>query len=1115
MSSSPEQTALIDNSSAVTDERELLPLSGGRDPDAILEGLNDAQREAVAHLGGPLLIVAGAGSGKTRTLTRRFEWLVSQGVPVDRILALTYTNDAASELAERIEQVLGESIEDANATTFHSLCINVLRDEAAAANLNPFFAPATGPDRVAIVLSRLNELSFDHIQLRGNPAAAIGDLIEFIDRLKEECAGPERLLEYAHGLMADAVDPDARQKAELMTEQAHFYAMHEVFLREANVLDFGGMQFELYKLLSGNEDVRQRISRRFDHILVDEFQDTSYVQLEILKLLAADHGNIAAVGDDDQSIYRFRGANARSITDFGARFGEFKRVELELNYRSAPPIIDAARAIVGQIESTRRVEKNLTAAEDKPGAVRFWHCDSEVAEAQAIVTEIERLIAEESVAPREICVLVAKRSHVEVLADRLGVHEIPYVLTARDFFQRSEIRVPLSWLKVLTNPTLNEDAWRMLTAPPIGLESSEYALLMRWMSKNKHPHVVAAMRNAARGKQFTPETLDKIRAFIDTYDKAAEMLDELRPGEFVIRLINRIALKGNLLLRGDRRTPDRLANLGKLQRMAEDFATRRPQATAREFALYITAMAEAGFGEDSESAQSDPNAVRVMTAHGSKGLEFDYVFIPGMSRNRWPGNRTSSKYELPPALVRQPGRMPEGKDDNAVKRAAHVEDQRRLVHVAMTRARTQLVLSHFDAKARNHDVSEFFSEALEALNGTEEPFAERSFDAAEFVYSELAELRGELMSSIDEAGAELGEMRLDASSDTPADIARFTELLKLSALTHRLRQGQSVSSALPEVNDMLATNLSPAQRSYYENSPLDARLLASEQRMERLVKVFDSLSPQLGAYLPVTKDGMLRLSASDLGVYQRCPKMYEFEKVIRIPTREQSHLRLGILVHNVLERFHRDTGEQEMQPNAISAKLADLIDAAIAAGGWGNSDDDRQLLERARTMCERYADSEYSRPQGKIELETKFSLKLDPSPSMADTQVAGRMLTGIQVNGKIDRIERLADGSHRLLDYKTGKKKTKGEVQKDAQLVLYRLAASEVLGIEASELVYYYLEDISPAVIAAATDERVAEVRETINSVADAIVQGRFEPTPEYSKCKTCAFSHVCPATEA
>ncbi len=1085
--------------------------------DDLLEGLNEEQVKAVTHLGGPLLIVAGAGSGKTRTLTRRFEWLVSQGVPADRILALTYTNDAAAELAERIEIALGENFDDINATTFHALCLDLLKDEAAAADLNPFVSTATQPDRIAIMLGRLSELNFHRLPLRGNPAQLIGDLNAMIDRLKEDCISPDALRDYAEHALADAADPDAREKAETMLEQSRYYAAHDQVLKDAAAIDFGGMQFELYKLLSRDEATRARIARKYDHVLVDEFQDATFVQLEILKLLTQDHRNLAAVGDDDQSIYGFRGASARSIIGFGGRFGDFTQVELELNYRSAPPIIDAARALVTQIDGDRRVQKDLTAATDKPGGVQFWRAANEVAESQAIVAEIERLIADEGVEPREICVLAKTRGNMSVLADRIAAHNLPYVLDTYDFFQRSEIRVPLSWLKVLANPMLNEDAWRMLTAPPVNLDSAEYAQLTRWMSKKKQPHILEAMRSASRNKQFAPETIDKFRVFVETFDFAENLLDELRPGEFTLRLINRVAIKGTVLLQSGANAPDRLANLSKLQKLAEAFGARRPQATAREFANYITAIADSGIEEASEHAEVDPNAVRLMTAHGSKGLEFEYVFVPGMVRSRWPGARQSDKYNVPRPLLRDPMPPLPGKESESL-RAEHIEETRRLAHVAMTRARGQLVLSWFEAPTRGHKVSDFFVEAMDAVGGEEVELDEHDFETTDFIYAEMEELRKHVMGSIEKTGAQLGEMRLDAAAQTPAEFARFAELIKLSALTHRLRQNQPVSAALPELNGILMASMSPAQRSEFENSGLDARLIESEQRVEQLEQTIGAIAPRLSSFLPVTGN-RLRLSASAIGQYQRCPKMYEYETVLRVPTREQSHLRLGILVHNVLERFHRDGETAEDVPEA-KERLTKLLNRAIATGGWGDNDDDRQLLDRARRMIDRYAESDFARPDGMVTTEAGFQLKLPPTELMKDTPVGGKILDGIQDNGKLDRIDTAPDGGKRVVDYKTGSdSKTAAQLrsgaQSEVQLAIYKLAAADSMGLEAEGLVYYFLENTTPVIEAEATEEHVAEVRETINEVADKIISLDFTPKPEYMKCKFCAFNHVCPATEA
>ena len=1103
MSESPEQTTL----------------GAATVAEGSLEGLNDAQRQAVTHRGGPLLIVAGAGSGKTRTLTRRFEWLVSQGVPIDRVLALTYTNDAAAELIERIEQAIPEANDEIDAMTFHALCMDVLRDEAAAAQINPFFTIATEADRIAIMLARQNEISFEETQVRGNPAAALGDLIKLIDRLKEDCVGPEELLAYGEAKLADSVEETDRAAARKLIEQARQYAQHERFLRDAGAVDFGGLQFGLYKLMSADEELRQRVARRWEHVLVDEFQDASYVQLEILKLLVKDHGNIAAVGDDDQSIYRFRGASPRSILDFERRFGPATEVALELNYRSAPSIIEAARSLVGMIPDDRRRPKLLQAApENGDGEVLFWHAASEIGEAQAIVTEIERLIADKGVEPREICVLARQHDHLENIASRLHAHDIPVQRVDRDFFKRSEIRVPMSWLKVLADPTLSEDAWRMLVAHPIGVNAGEYAQLMRWMRKQKHPHVIEAVHSCQRSRHFSPETIDKLRHFTVTFDALSAQLNELAPGEFMIRLINQIAIKGGVLIEYDRDAPERFANLSKLQRLADEYGSRLPQATARDFAVYMTAMVDAGLKEESERAEVNPNAVRLMTAHKSKGLEFDYVFVPGLTEARWPGRRQPGP-KVPDALLKDPMPPLPGKDG---EREAYIEEIRRLAHVAMTRARKQLVLSWFDtgqdAVGRKTTVSRFFDEACVAVDGQVQEFAERDFETSDFVYAEMEALRGELLRGVDATGASLGEMRLDAAGGAPEDLAKFAELIKLNALTHRLRHGQTIEAALPELNAMLESSMSAVQIAAFRASDLDERLTVSEQRVRELGKVLRGYTPELANYLPLVGN-RLRLSASAIGSYQRCPKQYEYENVLRIPTAEQSHLRLGIAVHNVLERFHKE-GTAGLSEEAARERLIDLMRQQIQTGGWGRTDDDRQLLARARKMLENYAASDFARPDGSVRTEVKFSLNLPPTEKMRETPVAGRVLDGIQINGKIDRIDTLPDGTQRVVDYKTGNDKKgatalRNQVAQEIQLAIYKYAGARELGVDAEGLVYYFLENEHPVIEAEATQEHVDEVRATIDEVADKIISLDFTPKPEFMKCSGCAFRHVCPATEA
>lgn len=240
---------------------------------------------------------------------------------------------------------------------------------------------------------------------------------------------------------------------------------------------------------------------------------------------------------------------------------------------------------------------------------------------------------------------------------------------------------------------------------------------------------------------------------------------------------------------------------------------------------------------------------------------------------------------------------------------------------------------------------------------------------------------------------------------------------------------------------------------------------------------------------------------------------------MKIPTPDQSHLRLGITVHNVLERFHKDLDEP-LEPDDARKRLEYLLEQSVITGGWGRTDDDKQLLDRARKMLDRYADSEFARPEGPVKTEAGFSLKLPPTKLMETTPVGGKILDGIQINGKIDRIDTMADGSQRVVDYKTGNDKKgavalRNQVAKEIQLAIYKYAGAEELGIDAQGLVYYFLENAQPVIEAEATEEHVAEVRATIDEVADKIIALDFTPDPEYNKCRSCAFRHVCPATEA
>src|SRR4051812_43631277 len=402
------------------------------------DALNRAQRAAMTHPGGPLLVVAGAGTGKTSTICRRFAWLVEQGTPADQVLALTFSSSAAAEMRERLETLITSPYEQLHVQTFHGFCSTLLADEALEAGVDPFFSPVTPADRLALLLDRIDELSLRHHEIRGNPASLMASFVARIDRLKDEMVSADDYVAYAERLAEDAGDDAARAHAARELEFGRLYAGHDRLLGERGALDFGDLILRAFRMLHTKAHVRERAARRFAHVLVDEYQDTNFAQGMLLRLLVEEHRNVTVVGDDDQAIYRFRGASQKNLRDFEREFPKVELVRLERNYRSGRRILDAAHAVVAPTPG--RIDKRLTGRQG--GRVRFWHCRSERAQAQAVAAEVEGLVVKEGVSPSEVCVLVRSVTNEgQVIASALEERAVPFRrVGSAAYFQRAEVR---------------------------------------------------------------------------------------------------------------------------------------------------------------------------------------------------------------------------------------------------------------------------------------------------------------------------------------------------------------------------------------------------------------------------------------------------------------------------------------------------------------------------------------------------------------------------------------------------------------------------------------------------------------------------------------------------
>jgi DNA helicase-2/ATP-dependent DNA helicase PcrA len=1044
----------------------------------LLDGLNANQRAVVTHPGGPLLVVAGAGTGKTRVLTRRFAWLVEQGTPADGILALTFSTPAAAEMRERLETLLEAPYEELNVSTFHSFCLKLLRDEALEACVDPFLSPVTPADRLALLLDRIGDLSLRHHEIRGNPAPLLASFVSRIDRLKDELISADELRAWAEKLPASTDAERAHTCRE--REFARLYADHDRLLEERGALDFGDLIVRAFKLLHERPHVRERTARRFQHVLVDEYQDTNFAQGMLLRLLVEDHANVTVVGDDDQAIYRFRGASQKNLLEFERELPDVTTVKLERNFRSGRRILDAAAAVVAPIEA--RVEKKLTGASG--GRVRFWSCTSERAQAQAVAAEAERLI-DGGVAPEEIGVLVRSvKSEGAVVAAALEERAIPFrTLGAAAYFQRAEVRDVLAWLRALADPGDSGAVVRALSRPPIELRSVDVARLTQLARRRKldMPSAVAA---ALEGPQLSEEGRDRARAFLRLYRSASTAFEDRRPDAFVMRLIERIGLRRQQVFATHADTVERLRNIAKLPELATAYMRREPQATAREFARYLAAVAESGLREDEAVEQPTASAVPVMTMHAAKGLEFDHVFVLGLSAGAMPGPFRAPNGDVPDELLKE--RLEVGSP-----RAEHEAEMRRLLHVAMTRARKGLVLAWAQAGAPGTTPrpSPFYEEARAALGLEEEILEEELFGPAEGLHSTFRIMRDELLDTVARVGGRLGEMRLDTYLDVDQAMARYLELIKVAALIERAREGQTLETALPEVNEILAQCATPEQREIFEASGLDSWLRDTGRDPAELPGSTNGSDASLDPFIPRRGRGLM-LSASDIDTYRICPLKYKFARVFRIPQEPTINQRFGIVMHQVLERFHTESG-------GSLERLRELFEISWRRSGFGESDDELQFRERAVEALERYWRQNDASEAEPVWFERSFAFKIGPH----------------LLRGRVDRVDRHPDGSFELIDYKTGKAKTADELREDVQLSVYQMGARESWRLETSAQSYFYVLSGEKVPVEHSAEE-LERVRTTVSEIASGILKQRFEPTPSPEICSFCDYRIICPAAE-
>jgi DNA helicase-2/ATP-dependent DNA helicase PcrA len=1053
--------------------RELDLLSGGAGGDRSLDGLDGPQRAAATHSEPRLVIRGAAGAGKTRVIEARFRWLVDSGCAPERILVLVPTQARAAALRARLETRLQVGYEQLFVLTPAQLAAHVLR-AGPARPLSPGEPIAADPlesvlspgDRLAMLVERIDELSLHHHDFAGRPNALLGGFVRRIDRLKAELVSADRYRAWA----ATLDDDDGAGPATLEREFAAVYVTHERMLGAAGARDDGNLIGDALSLARRHPGP----VTAFAHLLIDDAQELDLAPATLALELAVP--SLTVAGDPAAGLLRFRGAGAERMEAFTS--SDTKSIELVRSWR-CPGRVWAAAAAVAVADAVVDADP----PSGRSGEVELWRCANERSQAQAVAVDIERLLAREDVAPGSVAVLVPEVTHDgQAVSVALEERAIPHRLVGEAaFFQRAEIRDVLAWLRLLADPGDAGAVVRALARPPIELRSVDIARCTQ-IARRRKLDMVSALAAATESPQVPPEARERIRVFLKLYRASATALDSSRPDLYVHRLIERLGLRRQQLFAAQSDVVERLRALARFGELAAAYVGRSPQATPREFARSIAAVADFGLREQEEPELGDAGAVQVLTLAAAGGLSADHVYVislhAGVARFAGAGFQP-----IPDALLSEP--LPP--DDEATRsRALHQE-----LYVAMTRAAGRLVLAYPRADDRGGalTVAPLLERVRSALGATWIDKEEELFGPAEALHSTYRLLRDELLEGTMRAGGRLGELRFDTDLDVSHAVVRYLELLKLAALIAR-PEGQSVAESLRDVNARILQAVTAEQREIFETSMLDDYLLDSERDARRRAQAIVARDePSLEPFLPRRGDGVV-LSASDIDTYRTCPLKYKFARVFRIPQEPTVHQRFGIVVHQVLERFHAN--ESDSLP-----ELLGLLDAAWRRGGFHDSEQERQLRGKATAALTRYHErfrSEEARP---VWFERQFTFKLGPH----------------LLRGRVDRVDELPGGEYELIDYKTGRPKTAAQLADDVQLSLYAVGAREAWKLDASRQAYYYLLDDQKVAIGDDGD-RGEWVRDVATEVAEGILSQGFEPTPSYAACSICDYRLVCPAAE-
>ena len=1022
--------------------------------------LNPEQRRAVEHGEGPLVVIAGAGTGKTLVIVERVRRLLESHPELfaGEILALTYTHKAAGEMAARVRKALGERGKGLVATTFHTFCRDVLKQS------RPSVRMIDDVEHWILLRRNLGRLGLVHYRRRVEPGQFLNDFTKFFSRCQDELVSAEDYLRYMEKQVARAgkdVGADAREELEKQLEVARAYTESEGLLREKDLLTFGGSLMETVRLLERDEAALRALRMRYRFILVDEFQDTNVAQIRLLGLVAGDARNLFVVGDDDQAIYRFRGASFGSFRMFEREFlprtseayrARETRVLLTRNYRSTKKILRLADTVIRNNGETNRMfpDKQLVTQNPEGDPIRIAGLASEEAEAEWIAAQMEQ----EHARGRPwsaFAVLYRVHRHREALVPALERRGIPFVIRRLSVFTNPIVRDLVAGLRWIDRPHDNVALARLLAIPQWDFTPEDLVRTAHRAGKNPRKSLWTALGAPPESKD-APEVAEDARRETDDREKGKRSqrlpesvpqliglharLREFARREAVTAVFDELTMALGILPlsdESDRRAFSafrnfiekwHLANVPEAdaaEKLEDESASRtegRKRQGLREFLEYFRYFQQAGGsvtldeehrGDEAMRAETPPgDAVQLMTVHTAKGLEFEQVFVMRLNRGSFPLYNRRPFFEFPDALMKD--ELPSGD--------YHVLEERRLFYVALTRAKRRLTLT-----------------TLVRDSSKPSPFLED-------IEQEMAHLAKDVM-------------RLNPAP--PSGLFASTEA-----------QGSSAAGA---TGDLFAT----LDRQGYQSS--------------EITDWAATFQPPLG--LP------LELSAESIEGYRNCPQKFLFGNRWQVREQPSAALTFGSVIHSTVQHAVAEMKERGLP--TLERMLALFDEEWRKRKGAGFEDG--------------YQEETY-REEGRAQLRKLHARLSVAAPAMRDQEKAFTlpMNNDIVLNGRIDQVNALPGGSFEIIDYKTGRARDARELRRNVQISLYALAARDALDLGVPPVTFHYLENDS--LVTLQRDRKdLLEAEAIVQEVAGGVRAGAFPPKAGFL-CRFCDYRLICPAHE-